>query len=131
MLHFDDFIQYQNKIRKFNIKDTSSFTQKYEKLQQCLLNSQNNNFITAATFFDILSIAISKMNTHLNTDLLEKIKPAMNYLQLNSNSAVSVKYLASLCFLSESRFFTLFKKQTGMSPIQYKNHLKLNKIAQY
>ena len=88
MLHFDDFIQYQNKIRKI----------KYEKLQQCLLNSQNDNFITAATFFDILSIAISKMNTPLgHCDRLKKIKPAMNYLQLSSDPAVPVKYLVCLC----------------------------------
>jgi AraC-like DNA-binding protein len=36
---------------------------------------------------------------------------------------LSIKTLAEFCNLSESHFFTLFKKQTGLTPIQYKHNL--------
>ena len=127
----NDFSQSKNKIQKFNIENTDSFIHKYKKLQECLFNLPSNHFVTASIFFNILSIAVSKMNICSDNDRFGQIKPAIDYLQLNFNSSVPVKYLASLCFLSESRFFTLFKKQTGMSPIRYKNYLKLNQIAQY
>ena len=61
----------------------------------------------------------------------QKIAPALEYLHTNFNQPVSIKQLATLCYLSESRFFALFKKQLGMSPIQYKNQLKINRAAQY
>lgn len=126
-----DFNLYNYKIQKFSIADATVLINKFEELQNCLLYSLKNNFYTASLFFDILSVAISEMNTSRTGDFSVKIKPSVEYLQKNFHSSVSVKFLASICFLSESRFFTLFKKQTGMSPIQYKNYLKLNQIAQY
>lgn len=127
----NDFAKYKNKIQKLNMEDTSYLIKKFEELQGYLLSSLENSFLPVSLFFEILSVVSSAMNTYQKGELFEKIKPAIDYLQINFQSSVSIRYLASLCFLSESRFFTLFKRQTGMSPIKYKNYLKLNQIAQY
>lgn len=37
-----------------------------------------------------------------------------------------MEILAKKCFLSESRFYYLFKKTTGFSPVDYKNYMKIN-----
>lgn len=36
-----------------------------------------------------------------------------------------------LCYLSEPRFFALFKAATGLAPIAYKNTVRLKKAANY
>ena len=41
-----------------------------------------------------------------------------------------MEYLAELCFLSPSRFYYLFQKQTGETPIGYKNRLTIGACMQ-
>ncbi len=56
-----------------------------------------------------------------------KIGPAVTYLQKNFSKAVSVGFLAELCYLSEAQFYRLFKKSLGMSPIEYRNSLRIKR----
>lgn len=58
--------------------------------------------------------------------LQKRLAPAFDYLQENYNKSVSVEVLARLCHLSESQLRRLFRRQTGKSPIAYKNELLLN-----
>ena len=51
------------------------------------------------------------------------VQPALDFIEGNYRQTVRVRELAQLCCLSESRFFAYFKKETGVSPIQYKNIL--------
>lgn len=51
------------------------------------------------------------------------ITPALDYIEKHFLENISIKTLADLCNLSQSHFFTLFKKQTALSPIQYKHNL--------
>lgn len=58
------------------------------------------------------------------------IAPALSYLEKHFIEHCSISKLAKLCFLSESRFYYLFKKQTGCSPIVYKNKITIQHAAQ-
>ena len=44
---------------------------------------------------------------------------------------LSLQELASFSNLSTSHFSTIFKKETGYAPIDYFNHLKIQKACQY
>ncbi len=86
---------------------------------------ENKNDLQALqAFYTILSYAaehIPKTDTVTDT-----ILPALEWLR-EENDDFKVKDLAALCFVSESRFYTLFKKATGYSPVDYKNLLKLHR----
>ena len=56
-------------------------------------------------------------------DLLQKSK---SYKQM-----INVDEMAQSVNLSVSNFTSLFKKNTGFSPIEYYNHLKIQKACQY
>ena len=58
------------------------------------------------------------------------IIPALLYLENNSTAPCSIEQLANLCFLSPSRFFYLFKKEVGCTPITYKNQILIQKVSQ-
>jgi AraC-like DNA-binding protein len=56
---------------------------------------------------------------------------AIDYLSKNIDKVLTLEDIASEINLSPSHFSYLFKKKTGFSPIEYFNHLKVQKACQY
>lgn len=59
-------------------------------------------------------------------NVIKIIEPALEYIHNTyAESGISVKYLSTLCNVSEVYFRKLFVKCTGIPPINYINGLKL------
>lgn len=56
-----------------------------------------------------------------------KIGAAIDYINIHYTEQISVSELASRTFMSEAQLFRLFKKEIGLSPIEYKNELRIKK----
>ncbi|MBQ8528122.1 MAG: helix-turn-helix domain-containing protein [Clostridia bacterium] len=56
-----------------------------------------------------------------------RISPAVEYVNNHFTEDISVGELAQMCFLSEAHLFRLFKSELGMSPIDYKNSLRIRR----
>ena len=54
-----------------------------------------------------------------------EIYKAMVYLNDNYMSKVTTEELATMCNVSEATFRRLFKEHNGVSPVKYKNHLRM------
>lgn len=52
-------------------------------------------------------------------------------MQKKSHGLLSLQELADFAGLSMSHFSTVFRKRTGHSPVEYFNHLKIQKACQY
>lgn len=59
------------------------------------------------------------------------INLSIDFMTKNVDQLVSVEEIAQSVNLSVSHFTALFKKKTGYSPIEYYNHLKIQKACQY
>ena len=59
------------------------------------------------------------------------ISKAVDAMKTKLGGVLSLQELASFSNLSKSHFSTVFKKETGYSPIDYFNHLKIQKACQY
>ncbi|UPZ34751.1 AraC family transcriptional regulator [Sphingobacterium sp. PCS056] len=57
------------------------------------------------------------------------INSSILYLKTNFNTKISLKEIANNSNLSVSHFSKLFKMRTGYSPIEYLNHLKVQKAC--
>ena len=57
----------------------------------------------------------------------ERIKKAIQYLEANFDRVISLKEIAEICFLSESRFLHLFKENTGITFRKFKQWNKVSK----
>ncbi len=54
----------------------------------------------------------------------------MKHIENHCGDDFDIPYLASLCRMSESGFYALFRKQMGMTPIDYKNRQCCIKAAE-
>ena len=74
-----------------------------------------------ALFNEVKDVLKYTENPRINAS----ITPAIRYLKTYYSQKISDDILASLCHLSKSRFHVLFKRATGMTPLQYKNEMAI------
>ena len=90
------------------------------------------NFSVPAHAFKVLSIFYNMLSEifpsikiisekHINSS----IKKAVDYITYNYTNNINIAELSKIANLSPSRFFTVFKKETGVSPIEYKNRISI------
>ena len=82
------------------------------------------HFFTTFLFNDKYDLS-GKLNNKDSIDL------AIDFLSKHVGSTLSLEEIASEVNLSPSHFSYLFKQKTGYSPIEYFNHLKVQKACQY
>ena len=118
----DPFLDKLIPIQKIDLPSFNQTLNFSEKLNDCQFNKSNDSFLAVSLFYNICHnvlpfIKFSDKVQNENTSIL----PAIEYVNKNYRKKITVEELASLCFLSPSRFYYLFNKHTGISPIVYKN----------
>ena len=124
---------FNNKITPIQLLPSDNFATLYENIQtiqQHQYSPSTDAFLYLSAFYQLCGILLPQVKTIDNILPKSNITPALLYLENNYTKPCTVDYLANLCFLSTSRFFYLFKKQVGCSPIAYKNKLAIQKISQ-
>ena len=82
------------------------------------------HFLTTFLYNDKYATS-GKLTTRDASDL------AIDFLRKNIDRVLTLKEIAQEVNLSSSHFSSLFKTKTGFSPIEYFNHLKVQKACQY
>ena len=59
-----------------------------------------------------------------------RIGAAVRYVEEHYTEDIDVEYLASLCYISVAHLFRLFGREVGMSPVKYKNYLRIKKAEE-
>ena len=54
-----------------------------------------------------------------------RILPAIRYIEEHCTEQIYIKDMAELCFISQSQLRRLFVQEIGMSPIEFKNHKRM------
>lgn len=93
-----------------------------------IYQSQQQNSKQAAvlgSFFTLLQPVLNGLPQQAKSAKASQIFPALEFLKTNYQKPVKIAKLAACCCLSESRFYSLFKAETGQTPIAYKNRLML------
>lgn len=92
------------------------------------LFASEDSFDEYVCYYEIVrllsKIAIKKVNSDISG-----IEDALKYIKLNYKNKISVEDIANSVNLSASYLFSVFKKQTGVSPIVYLNNYRLSLAA--
>jgi YesN/AraC family two-component response regulator len=86
-----------------------------------------NNFKLTADVYSVLSLFFERVR-----DSREELQiyNALKIIEERYNEQISVSYLAEVTALSQSQLRRLFQKEIGMSPVEYKNHLRIKKATE-
>lgn len=72
-----------------------------------------------------------KFNLNLENKELDVIDKSIQFMQDNMFKPLTLKIIAQNVNSSPSHYSAVFKKKTGFPPIEYLNHLKIQKACQY
>ena len=135
-LHFD-FLPKNDPLFNVNISvqklEDIEFDKNYSILQEITklqFKKPNDNFVLISNFYQLCGNLFKYTKINENVSLHKTISPAIAYIEQNYTEQFSVKELADLCFLSESRFYYLFKKYVRQTPIEYKLNISIRRSAQ-
>lgn len=84
-------------------------------------------------FYHFLSSLLyeEKFNYNLNKNEKNIITLTIDLMQKRTNTTLTLKECASFANLSVSHFSAVFHEKTGYAPVEYFNHLKIQKACQY
>lgn len=128
-LHFSFFLQndvFLGQSVPIQILSNTYFNDLYFLLKEIEKYQSSNNadsFLALSAFFKICGTLFKQIKISETPSIEKNLQPAIAYIHQNYTKHFTVEHLAELCFLSPSRFYYLFKKQTGASPIAYKNNI--------
>ena len=110
-----------------HFKDLYVLLKEIEKYQ---FSKSTSSFFALSAFYKICGLLFEEIKFNKTSATQKTLQPAITYIHQNYTKHFTVEYLANLCFLSPSRFYYLFKEQTGVSPIVYKNKIAIQNSAQ-
>ena len=117
-------------IQKITSLDFNTAYSLVETVHKNQYERNQNSFFALSSFLSLCGNLFKELRFEERKRLLGSIQPALDYLQKNYTQQCTVENLAELCFLSPSRFYYLFQKETGETPIHYKNRLTVEACAQ-
>ena len=95
--------------------------------------SHDNLRYVSMVFYHFLSSLLyeDKFNYFVNKKENDIITLTIDLMQNKINTALTLKECANFASLSVSHFSAVFREKTGYAPIEYFNHLKIQKACQY
>ena len=93
---------------------------------QCTSENARNTLFLLSKIYEILYV-LSKFDKPIDKKY-RKIMPAITKLKQDFTQNQKMSYYANLCNMSESNFRKLFKEYVGASPIEFRNHLRIEEV---
>jgi AraC-like DNA-binding protein/mannose-6-phosphate isomerase-like protein (cupin superfamily) len=117
--------------KQYNEKTIQHFNEMYSQLER---GYSMDHLVYANMCLVHFFATFLYTNVYLDTErsLYKDIQDvAIDFLSKNLHKALTLSEMAATVNLSAPHFSYVFKKKTGFSPIEYFNHLKVQKACQY
>jgi AraC-like DNA-binding protein/quercetin dioxygenase-like cupin family protein len=116
---------------QYSKKNIEFFNEIYQQLERGY--STDNLMYANMCLWHLLSAFLFNDKLAVTNSVSKKEAPdiVIDYLSNNIERMLTLEEIAAQVNLSPSHFSFIFKKKTGFSPIEYFNHLKIQKACQY
>ncbi len=81
------------------------------------------SFKVLGIFYNVLDRIIPNIKKSPEKRMSTSVKKAVQYITVNYEKNITVSEISEIANLSPSRFFSVFKTETGTTPIEYKNRI--------
>jgi AraC-like DNA-binding protein len=116
------FTMKKPQLQKVSGFDFGDMKDRYEYVLKNLDNpNEETKLSVLSKFYEILSVVLPYIKSKQSAHIDERIARAIEYIEKNYSQPLSVPDLANYSKMSVSGFYSLFKKATGLTPIDYKN----------
>jgi AraC-like DNA-binding protein len=79
---------------------------------------------------DVLIVLGAGINgTRVGENLKRRLDAALDYIEKNYRENFSIADLSCICFVSESRLHHIFTEKLGITPIKYRNQIRVERAA--
>lgn len=134
-LHFANLLSRQNTQFASNISFSDERLRLFDNMYNILeygYSSDSLHFISMSLYHFLSSFCFPdffyKPDKKEEKDAIDE---SIDFMQKNIHQTFFLKELAAAVHISTSHYSTLFKKKTGYTPLEYFNHIKLQKACQY
>ena len=107
--------------RRFPVQKVSGHSGLFDEFSEAVTRDPGN-FRACELFYRVLGAFWDEL-VMVDTNIDPKIRPALDFLEVSPERECGVAYLASLCHMSESHFFSCFRKSMGRAPMEYRADL--------
>ncbi len=135
-LHFnfapqvDPLLEKRIPVQAVRVDDFGTLYDRLLEIERYQYEKDENFFLALSAFFYLLNAVFKRAEAVHVVQTENPVLPAINYLREHYKEKITVDELAALCFLSPSRFYSVFKQKTGLSPVSYKNELLIQNVKQ-
>ena len=106
----------------FRVLPDAGFSVRQICSELCSANLAGDKLILTSLLFRLLHEIIQLM---VQSSEKNRVDAAVKYISSHFYENTPILSLASSCYLSEAQFFRQFRKATGMTPVAYRNKLRI------
>lgn len=117
-------------VQKIEVDDFNKLLNIAKNIEKRQFYKDEQVFLLLSDFYKLCGEVFKKVQINSKQKHNNIIATAVSYIEKNYYRELTVEKLSSLVFLSPSRFYYLFKLQTGLSPIAYKNKIAVQNASQ-
>lgn len=130
--HFNDrhseFSPQRFRLQRIDGVDTDAFLGKLDSVRKYIVSGGFERLKAYGAFYELYADVLGLLTlAETQNTALENVKNVIDYIDLHSEKEFTVKQLAQICHLSESRLYALFHQAMGRSPIAYRNSVRIRK----
>lgn len=97
----------------------------FENLYNKYCNPAEHGFDAVTDFYTFFAKLLSVLDKTVLTVPDSPVEKAALYIEQHSTEEFYIDDLAKMCGLSPSRFYSLFREYTGLTPVEYKNTVRI------
>jgi len=90
---------------------------------------ENSDYVISGLILSLLTIHSREMTLNMEKradyTIIEKITPAISYVQSNYGEKITIEKLSSLCYVSNTSLRKLFQEFAKMSPLEYIHSVRI------
>jgi AraC-like DNA-binding protein/uncharacterized RmlC-like cupin family protein len=118
------YVEYQESRTRLFEEMYSNLEMGYSNDNLCYANMCLPHFLSSFIYKENYNLSPRKQSKN-------QINQSIHYMKQHIDEMLSLQEMAASINLSASHFSFVFKKSTGFPPIEYFNHLKVQKACQY